>query len=136
MAKVRVCIIDDSLTMRAMLGQMLGGDRSLEVVGVVADAAEAYAYIRTTRPDVVTIDIALSGLAGLGLIERVLRERGIPVIVLSVDPDNCVLVDEALERGAVAVFDKREVVADTAGLVRLVKRAAALKPLGRNRVFA
>ena len=136
MAKVRVCIVDDSLTMRAMLGQMLDGDRGIEVVGVVADAGEAFAFIRTARPDVVTMDVSLSGAAGLGLVEKLVRERGMPVIMLSTDPEGP-LVDEAMRRGAVASFDKRELASNTAGLVRLVKKAAALKPrLRKDAVFA
>ena len=60
--------------MRAMLAEMLGGERGIDVVGVVADTAETYAFIRSVRPQVVAMDLAHAGPAGLALLDRIVGE--------------------------------------------------------------
>ncbi|MEH3107679.1 MAG: response regulator [Sphingomonas fennica] len=128
MDRVRICIVDDSLTMRAMLAEMLGGERGIDVVGVVADTAETYAFLRSVRPQVVAIDLGIGGIAGLTLIDRIAGRLGLPVVVLAAGGGDDPVVAQALRRGAVGWFDRRTVATDTRALVRLLKRAAAMKP--------
>ena len=134
--KVRVCIVDDSVTMRAMLGHMLEDERGLEVVGVVDDTAETSAFIRRVRPDVVTIDGTRE--EGFVLLDRLMAEWPVPVIAItpSTDPEE-EAVKQAATRGAIACFAKREVGLNAAGLVKLVKKASAMKPrLRKDAIFA
>lgn len=80
---VRVLIVDDSATMRAILRAVLMQDPDIEVVGAAADAAEARVMIRELNPDVVTLDIEMPGMSGLEFLEKIMTLRPMPVIVVS-----------------------------------------------------
>ena len=65
MSRTRVFIVDDSLTIRAMLATVLENDERLQVVGIAANAEEADAMLSHVVPDVVLLDIRLPGRSGL-----------------------------------------------------------------------
>jgi len=80
----RIVVADDSPFMRTVLGGALGA-AGFEVVGTARDGDEALAQCRATRPDAMTLDLAMPGLDGLGVL-RALKESGapdVPVIVVS-----------------------------------------------------
>ena len=79
----RVVVVDDSRSIRSWLCHVIGGDTRLEVVGEAADANEARAVIKATNPDVLTLDIEMPGINGLDLLERLMRLRPIPVVMVS-----------------------------------------------------
>jgi two-component system chemotaxis response regulator CheB len=80
---IRVLIVDDSATMRAVLTQLLGDERDIEVVGTAADAMEARVKIKELDPDVVTLDIEMPGMSGLEFLEKLMRLRPTPVVIVS-----------------------------------------------------
>ena len=69
---VRVLVVDDSATVRAVLARRLDADGSIEVVGRAADGFEALDLIAELKPDVVTLDIEMRRLDGLGTLERIM----------------------------------------------------------------
>ena len=62
----RVLVVDDSATVRAVLRRHLNVDPAIEVVGTASDGVEALERIAELRPDVVTLDIEMPRLDGLG----------------------------------------------------------------------
>lgn len=80
---VRVLIVDDSATMRAILRTLLSKEDDLEVVGVAADAAEARTLIKQLNPDVITLDIEMPGMNGLDFLAKIMALRPTPVIIVS-----------------------------------------------------
>lgn len=80
---VRVLVVDDSPTMRALIRQQLSGDPGIRVVGEAEDAAQAREAIKTLDPDVVTLDIEMPNMNGLDFLERLMRLRPTPVIMVS-----------------------------------------------------
>ena len=78
-----ILVVDDSVTIRAMLEVLLEQDKSLRIVGIAGDAEETFRLIRETDPDVVTLDIAMPGMDGLAVLERIMKEEPRPVIMLS-----------------------------------------------------
>ena len=78
-----ILVVDDSVTIRAMLEVLLEQDRSLRIVGIAGDAEETFELIRETDPDVVTLDIAMPGMDGMAVLERIMKEEPRPVIMLS-----------------------------------------------------
>lgn len=80
---IRVVIIDDSATMRAILMSRLKDQADIEVVGTAANAAEGRELIRNLDPDVVTLDIEMPGMNGLDFLEKIMALRPTPVIVIS-----------------------------------------------------
>lgn len=80
---IRVLIVDDSPTMRALLTELLRSEPDIEVVGAAVDADHARSMIRQLNPDVVTLDIEMPKMNGLEFLERLMRLRPTPVVVVS-----------------------------------------------------
>ncbi len=83
MAKTRVLIIDDSALIRSLLTGIIGGQPDLEVVGAAPDPLIAREMIRALDPDVVTLDIEMPRMDGLDFLERLMRLRPMPVVMVS-----------------------------------------------------
>ena len=83
MAKTRVLIIDDSALIRSLLAGIIGGQADLEVVGAAPDPLVAREMIRALDPDVVTLDIEMPRMDGLDFLERLMRLRPMPVVMVS-----------------------------------------------------
>lgn len=103
----RVLIVDDSRTMRALLAQMLSRAPGIEVIGQAADAHEARVMMRELNPDVVTLDIEMPGMSGLEFLDKIMRLRPTPVIIVSGNTRaGCETTVRALELGAVDCIAK------------------------------
>ncbi len=123
---IRVLVVDDSATMRSMIGRVLGQDGGIAVVGKAADAVEAQALIRSMDPDVVTLDIEMPGMDGLELLGRLMRLRPVPVVMVSsLTARGAEKTLQALELGAVDCVAKPGVGGDFARLPDIVRAAAA-----------
>jgi two-component system NarL family response regulator len=73
-ASIRVLVVEDNLIARLGTVTLIGTEPGLEVVGEVADAAEALAAYRRLRPDVVVTDLRMPGLDGVGLTALLVKE--------------------------------------------------------------
>ncbi|MBT9371965.1 protein-glutamate O-methylesterase CheB [Rhizobium sp. CSW-27] len=79
----RVLVVDDSPTMRGLITAVLNSDPEVSVVGQAGDAHEARAAIKQLNPDVVTLDIEMPNMNGLEFLEKIMRLRPMPVIMVS-----------------------------------------------------
>lgn len=80
---VRVVIVDDTRTIRAMIRAMLETTPLIEVVGEAGDPYEARELIRQLNPDVITLDVVMPRMDGLSFLERLMRLRPMPVVMVS-----------------------------------------------------
>jgi two-component system, chemotaxis family, protein-glutamate methylesterase/glutaminase len=80
---VRVLIVDDSVTMQHILAERLAADPDIEVVGLASDAASARKAIKELNPDVMTLDVEMPEMDGLEFLEKVMRLRPMPVVMVS-----------------------------------------------------
>jgi two-component system, chemotaxis family, protein-glutamate methylesterase/glutaminase len=107
-AAPRIVVADDSPFMRTVLGGALSA-AGFEVVGSARDGDEALAQCRATRPDAMTLDLAMPGLDGIGVL-RALKESGepaVPVIVVSAfSPAHGARAVDALAEGAFELVSK------------------------------
>ncbi|MER6951163.1 response regulator transcription factor [Nonomuraea sp. NPDC000554] len=123
---IRVLIADDDALVRAGLTLMLKGAADLQVVAGVADGGDVPAAIDAHGPDVVLMDIRMSGLDGIEATRR-LRLRPDPpevIILTTFDADDHVF--RALRAGASGFLLK-----DTPpeGIVDAVRRVVAGEPI-------
>ena len=75
-AAIRVLVVDDSALYRQMLLNVLGRIPEVDVVGVAEDGNQAVEMVASLHPDVLTLDVQMPGLDGIGVL-RALRERGL-----------------------------------------------------------
>ena len=83
MTRTKVLVVDDSLTMRSIVSATLNSDPEIEVVGTAGDPLEAREAIKALNPDVVTLDIEMPNMNGLEFLEKIMRLRPMPVIMIS-----------------------------------------------------
>lgn len=105
--KIRVLVIDDSALMRAILSQVIGSASDMEVVGTAPDPLVARELIKQTNPDVITLDVEMPRMDGLEFLDRLMRLRPTPVVMISSLTErgsNTTL--RALELGAVDFVSK------------------------------
>jgi two-component system chemotaxis response regulator CheB len=81
--KVRVGIVDDTRSIRAMIRALLAHSDQIEVVGEAGDPYEAREMIRALNPDVITLDVVMPRMDGLSFLEKLMRLRPMPVVMVS-----------------------------------------------------
>ncbi len=131
MAKIKVLTIDDSALMRQVLAELLSKDPDIEVIGSAPDPYVAREKIKALNPDVLTLDVEMPKMDGLTFLEKLMRGRPTPVIMVSsLTEVGCNTTLRALELGAVDFITKpkidlRQGMEDVANdLIAKVKGAA------------
>jgi len=105
--KIRVLVIDDSALMRGLLTEMINTAPDLEVVGAAADAVIAREMIKSLNPDVLTLDVHMPKMDGLEFLDRLMRLRPMPVVMVSSFTEaGSETTLKALELGAVDFIGK------------------------------
>jgi two-component system chemotaxis response regulator CheB len=80
---IKVLVVDDSALIREVLSRLLGHDGDIVVVGTAQDPVEAREKIKALSPDVVTLDIEMPQMNGLAFLDRLMRLRPMPVVMVS-----------------------------------------------------
>lgn len=108
MKRVRVLVVEDSLTIRRRFCECLAADPELEVVGEAADGKEAIERCRALRPDVITLDMVLPVMSGLTATEYIMAYVPTPILIVSASTNRGELFKtyDALAAGAVDVLEK------------------------------
>ncbi len=108
MAKIRVLVVEDSLTVRKRLCEVLARDPDIEVVAEASDGRRAIELCQALRPDVVTLDMMLPVMSGLAATEYIMAHFPTPILVVSASTNRGDLFKtyEALAAGAVDVLEK------------------------------
>jgi two-component system chemotaxis response regulator CheB len=81
--KTRVLVIDDSALIRKLLAEIINSQPDMEAVGAAPDPLVAREMIRNLNPDVLTLDIEMPKMDGLDFLERLMRLRPMPVVMVS-----------------------------------------------------
>ena len=105
---VKVLIVDDSAFFRRRLTEIINADPRLEVIASAADGMEAVELVSRYRPDVITMDLEMPVLDGIGAVKKIMRRRPTPVLMLSTwTTDGAKATLEALDAGAMDFLPKR-----------------------------
>ncbi|MFD0912631.1 protein-glutamate methylesterase/protein-glutamine glutaminase [Methylophilus luteus] len=81
--KTKVLVIDDSALIRSLLTELINDTKDLEVVGAAPDPLVAREMIKQLNPDVLTLDVEMPRMDGLDFLEKLMRLRPMPVLMVS-----------------------------------------------------
>ncbi len=129
---IRVLVVDDSMLIRRIIGDLIAEAPDMEVAGTAADGREALEKLASLDPDVVTLDIQMPNMDGLAALDAILAQRPVPVVMVStltrVGAD---VTLDALDRGAVDYVAKPENAAQVQAalgeeLIRKIRSVAGI----------
>jgi chemotaxis response regulator CheB len=121
-----VLVIDDSLTVRAIIEQLLEGEKDLRVVGSADSVSAAREMINELLPSVITLDLAMPGIDGFAFLDELAGHPHAPVLVVSSHTTGGSETEaEAIKRGARACFDKAQLVRNGKSFTALLRKALA-----------
>lgn len=103
---IRVVVIDDSAYVRKVVREILSRSPFIEVVGTARDGREALELVEQLAPDVVTCDLIMPELDGVGFVREQMQRRPLPIIIMSIANENAEAALSALEAGAIDFVQK------------------------------
>ncbi|HMJ15552.1 MAG TPA: chemotaxis-specific protein-glutamate methyltransferase CheB [Polyangiaceae bacterium] len=108
MSKLRVLVVEDSLTIRRYICDVLAADADVEVAGEAEDGKTAIELCARLRPDVIALDMVLPVMSGQAVTEYVMAHFPTPILIVSASTNRGELFKtyEALAAGAVDVLEK------------------------------
>jgi two-component system chemotaxis response regulator CheB len=110
MKMIKVLIVDDSALIRSVMKEIIGSQPDMEVVGVAPDPLVARDLIKQTNPDVLTLDVEMPKMDGLDFLEKLMRLRPMPVLMVSsLTERGSEITMRALELGAVDFVTKPKI---------------------------
>lgn len=118
--RIRVLIVDDHPVVRDGLSALLATEPDLEVCGEAEDVAGALALLKTSRPDVVIVDVSLKSGNGIDLVKRIrTHDAAVRVIVWSMYPED-LYAERALRAGAQGYIHKGQSTSEILTALRVV----------------
>jgi len=119
---VRVLVVDDHSVVRTGIRQLLDAEDELEVVGEAGTARDAIFQARSTKPDVIVLDVVMPDQSGLDVVPTLLHEHpDAKVLILSMQDDPR-YVREAFGAGANGYVLKEAADAEIVSAVNEVAR--------------
>lgn len=105
---IRVLVVDDSMTVRGLIVDVLNADPTFMVVGEATDGRQAIEMCERLRPDVVTMDMAMQVLSGLAATEYIMAYCPTPIVIVSSSTNRGEVFRtyDAIAAGAVDVVEK------------------------------
>jgi two-component system chemotaxis response regulator CheB len=142
--KIKVLLVEDSPSAQLLLVHILNSDPELHVLGTASSGAEAIEFLKSTKPDVILMDIHMNGMDGFETTRRIMETKPVPIIVCtaSFNPDEVAMNFRAMEAGAVALVGKpvgpghqdyETMAAKLVETVKLMSEVKVVKRWPRNR---
>ena len=122
MKQINVVIVDDHTILRQGLRKLLEEDKKINVLGEAGDGREALEKVAVLSPDVVLMDISMSGMNGLEAIKQIKRRYPkVKVLVLSMHK-NEEYIYQAFKSGAIGYIVKDSAAQDVVNAIKIVSR--------------
>ncbi len=108
--KIKVLVVDDSITAREILIGILGSDSDVQLVGEARNGKEAIEMTKRLKPDLITMDIRMPVMDGFEAIKHIMAYYPTPIIVISQSAfsQGDEYIFKALELGALEILEKPE----------------------------
>ncbi|MEA3639783.1 MAG: chemotaxis response regulator protein-glutamate methylesterase [Lamprobacter sp.] len=133
--KIKVLCVDDSALIRDLLSEIINSQPDMEVVAVASDPIMARDLIKRHNPDVLTLDVEMPRMDGLDFLERLMRLRPMPVLMVSsLTQAGSEVTLRALELGALDFVSKpsigirRGMLSYTEEITEKIRAAAHSRP--------
>ncbi|SDD23518.1 two-component system, chemotaxis family, response regulator CheB [Paraburkholderia lycopersici] len=137
MQKIKVLCVDDSALIRSLMTEIINSQPDMTVVATAPDPLVARELIKQHNPDVLTLDVEMPRMDGLDFLEKLMRLRPMPVVMVSslTERGNEITL-RALELGAVDFVTKPKVGIRDGMLEYSEKLADKVRAAARARVRA
>jgi DNA-binding NarL/FixJ family response regulator len=120
--KSKIFVVDDHPIVRQGLGLLINREADMIVCGAAEEAQSALRAIPTLQPDVMVVDISLTGPDGLELVKTIrTRDANLPILVLSMH-DESIYAERALRAGANGYIMKQEATEKVLVAIRRILR--------------
>ncbi|HET6977149.1 MAG TPA: chemotaxis response regulator protein-glutamate methylesterase [Pyrinomonadaceae bacterium] len=129
---LRVLVVDDSAYVRKVVREILSRSPFVEVVGTARDGREALDLVEQLNPDVVTCDLIMPELDGVGFVREQMQRLPLPIIIMSIANETAEAALTALDAGAIDFVQKPTALASekifevSAELLEKVKAAGQI----------
>ncbi|HEV8203090.1 MAG TPA: chemotaxis response regulator protein-glutamate methylesterase [Pyrinomonadaceae bacterium] len=130
---LKVVVVDDSAYVRKVVREILSRSPFVEVVGTARDGREALDLVAQLEPDVVTCDLIMPELDGVGFVREQMQRRPVPIIIMSIANETAEAALTALDAGAIDFVQKPTALASekifevSAELIEKVKTAGQIQ---------
>jgi two-component system chemotaxis response regulator CheB len=133
--KIKVLCVDDSALIRSLMTEIINGQPDMTVVATAPDPLVARELIKQHNPDVLTLDVEMPRMDGLDFLEKLMRLRPMPVVMVSsLTERGSEITLRALELGAVDFVTKPKVGIRDGMLDYSEKLADKIRAAARARV--
>lgn len=134
---LRVIVVDDSAYVRKVVREILSRSPFVEVVGTARDGREALDLVEQLEPDVVTCDLIMPELDGVGFVREQMQRRPVPIIIMSVAKETAEAALTALDLGAIDFVQKPTALASEKIFevsTELIEKVKAAGHISLNRI--
>jgi two-component system chemotaxis response regulator CheB len=134
---LRVVVVDDSAYVRKVVREILSRSPFVEVVGTARDGREALDLVEQLDPDVVTCDLTMPELDGVGFVREQMQRRPVPIIIMSVAKETAEAALTALDLGAIDFVQKPTALASEKIFevsTELIEKVKAAGNIALNRI--
>lgn len=122
MSRIRLLLVDDHQVVRAGLRMLFQAEQDLEIVGEVGSGEEALKAVQNLKPDVVLMDVVMSGMSGIEATRRIKEiSPNTAVLALTMHEDEQYFF-EMLQAGASGYVPKRAAPDDLVSAIRVVSQ--------------
>jgi two-component system chemotaxis response regulator CheB len=106
MRLIRTLVVDDSAFVRKVVREMLSRSPHIDVVGLARNGEDALRMVDELKPDVVTCDLVMPEMNGVGFVRKQMARKPVPILILTASSQDAEMVLEALAAGAVGFVQK------------------------------
>src|ERR1044072_2319364 len=134
---LKVVVVDDSAYVRKVVREILSRSPFVEVVGTARDGREALDLVEQLDPDVVTCDLMMPELDGVGFVREQMQRRPVPIVIMSIANETAEAALMALDAGAIDFVQKptalaSEKIFDVSS--ELIEKVKAAGQISLNRI--